>query len=86
MVECALRLQSLSGLSHRLQVYTEAEMQSIEGRADSVDSDARAGNLPLQCFHTSQSRGGNLKRTKFFFGARCEPLIPQVASARLSAA
>ena len=66
---------SLSYVVIGLQVYSEEEMRSIEGRADEVDSAARAGNLPTQCFHTSQSRNGNLKRTKFFFGARCKPLF-----------
>lgn len=31
---------------------------------------AREGRLPESCFHTSHAKGGGLKRTKFFFGAR----------------
>lgn len=62
------RLKSLPNL----QVFTEEELASIEAKAHLVDDDARAGYLPDQCFHTSQNRNGTLKRTKFFFGARCK--------------
>ena len=57
-----------------LQIFTPEEMSSIEARADGIDTDAREGFLPEQCFHNSQNRTGALKRTKFFFGARCENL------------
>lgn len=60
------------------QVYSEEEMRKIEASADEVDTAARAGELPAMCFHNSQSRNGHLKRTKFFFGARCTSLSPQI--------
>ena len=53
------------------QVFCHSELSGLEGRADGVDSRARAGLLPQSCHHTSLSKGGALKRTKFFFGARC---------------
>jgi hypothetical protein len=38
--------------------------------ADGVDAQSRAGLLPDTCYHRSVARGGALKRTKYFFGAR----------------
>lgn len=38
--------------------------------ADRVDAQSRAGLLPDSCYHRSVARGGALKRTKYFFGAR----------------
>jgi hypothetical protein len=35
-----------------------------------VDERCRRGLLPDSCFHRSAARGGSLKRTKYFFGAR----------------
>ena len=45
----------------------------MEAGADGVDERARAGCLPQACFQTTLARGGGLKRTKLFFGARCAP-------------
>jgi len=55
-----------------VQLFTETELSGIERGADSVAEAADRGELPAQCYHNSQTRGGGLKRTKFFFGARCE--------------
>lgn len=55
-----------------LQFYSEAELRGMEGGADEVHAKAAAGRLPKQCFHETRGRGGALKRTKFFFGARCK--------------
>ena len=39
-------------------------------RADGIDAASHAGRLPPECFHRTGARGGALKRTKYFFGAR----------------
>ena len=56
------------------QVFSEAEMAAMEAQADVLDSQTRAGQLPPSCFHVNRTRSGALKRTKMFFGARCECL------------
>ncbi len=56
----------------REQFYTAEEVRQMEGCADDVHAKAREGRLPSTCFHETRGRGGALKRTKFFFGARCE--------------
>lgn len=48
----------------------------MEGCADGVHEKAREGRLPPTCYHETRGRGGALKRTKFFFGARCELQLP----------
>ncbi len=53
-----------------LQVFSTEEMSEIERLSDAVDAKARAGLLPESCFHSSYAKGGSLKRTKYFFGAR----------------
>lgn len=58
------------------QFYTAEELQQMEGCADGVHEKAREGRLPSTCFHETRGRGGALKRTKFFFGARCELQLP----------
>ena len=58
-----------------MQIFSPEEMNSIEARADDIDRDAREGFLPEQCYHNSQNRAGALKRTKFFFGARCKRIL-----------
>ncbi|CAL8470831.1 g10373 [Coccomyxa elongata] len=50
--------------------YTAEELRQMEGCADGVHEKAREGRLPPTCFHETRGRGGALKRTKFFFGAR----------------
>ena len=53
-------------------------MAALEAQADSLDGAARAGQLPQSCFHVNETRLGALKRTKMFFGARCEAsLVPE---------
>jgi hypothetical protein len=56
-----------------LQIFSDAELAAMEAGADGVDARARAGCLPQACFQTTLARGGGLKRTKLFFGARCAP-------------
>lgn len=38
---------------------------------DELDAQSHEGRLPEACFHRTVARGGGVKRTKFFFGARC---------------
>lgn len=38
--------------------------------ADDVDARSHKGLLPDACFHRTVARGGAVKRTKYFFGAR----------------
>ena len=52
------------------QVFSPAELGEIEAASDEVDAKARSGRLPHACFHSTYAKGGGLKRTKFFFGAR----------------
>ena len=61
------------------KIFSAEEMQAIEAAADEVQTKAMEGRLPQTCFHESRGRGGNLRRTKFFFGARC---MPHYASSR----
>ena len=67
-----------------MQVFGAAELAALEAGADQVDGSARAGQLPPSCFHVNCTRAGALKRTKFFFGARCAcgPRMPAVACMR----
>ena len=58
------------------QFYTPEELRCMEASADGVHAKAREGRLPQTCFHETRGRGGGLKRTKFFFGARCELISP----------
>ena len=53
------------------QFYTADELAGIEAAADMLQKAAQTGRLPRQCFHQSLGQGGGLKRTKFWFGARC---------------
>ena len=64
--------------SHQLQpcvqFFTEAELQGLEAAADGLH--AKAGTqLPPTAFHQTHALGGSLRRTKMFFGARCEPPV-----------
>ena len=56
------------------QVFSEAELAGLEAGADEVDLASRAEQLPSSCFHVNRTRAGGLKRTKFFFSARCVPV------------
>lgn len=58
------------GVTTYNEVFATEEVTSIEGCSDTMDTAAREGKLPAECFHTTQGKGGGLKRTKFFFGAR----------------
>ena len=53
------------------QFFSEAEMQRLEAEADGTHAKADA-RLPLTAFHKTHALGGTLRRTKMFFGARCE--------------
>ena len=70
----------------RLQMFSEAALAEMEGGADKVDAKARAGRLPPECWHATVGRGGQPKRTKFFFGARYLWTREQLASVAASRA
>lgn len=55
-----------------LQFFTEAELQSLEAAADSTHGKAGT-QLPPTAVHQTHALRGGLRRTKMFFGARCEP-------------
>ena len=38
--------------------------------SDELEAESHTGRLPEACIHRTAARGGGLKRTKFFFGAR----------------
>ena len=55
-------------------MFSEAELTALEAEVDMLDGRARTQALPPACFHVNRTRAGaQLKRTKMFFGARCEP-------------
>lgn len=58
------------GVTTYNQVFSSAQLSDIELRCDSIDTAAREGRLPATCSHSTFNKGGGLKRTKFFFGAR----------------
>lgn len=58
------------GVTTYHDVYSLHHLVAIEKASDGVDKAAREGKLPQSCFHSSFGKGGTLKRTKFFFGAR----------------
>ncbi|KAK9904144.1 hypothetical protein WJX75_005380 [Coccomyxa subellipsoidea] len=59
-----------AGICTYANFYTPEELRCMEASADGVHAKAREGRLPQTCFHETRGRGGGLKRTKFFFGAR----------------
>ena len=63
-----------------MQFFTEAELRGLEAAADGLH--AKAGTrLPPTAFHQTHALGGALRRTKMFFGARCQtPALPADAS------
>lgn len=69
-----------------MQMFSEGALEEMERGADAVDAKARAGKLPAECWHTTLGRGGLLKRTKFFFGARYLWTRDQLACAAASRA
>ena len=65
-----------------VQFFTEAELRGLEAAADSLH--AKAGTrLPPTAFHQTHALGGALRRTKMFFGARCQPLALPVHASHL---
>ena len=67
-------------------MFSEVALAEMESGADRVDSKAKAGQLPPECWHTTLGKGGLPKRTKFFFGARYLWTRDQLASAAASRA
>ncbi len=57
------------------QFYSEAELQHLEAASDGLHAKA-ATRLPPTAFHQTHAVGGGLRRTKMFFGARCERPAP----------
>ena len=55
------------------QFFSEAELQGMEAAAKATHAKADS-RLPPAAFHKTHSQCGGLKRTKMFFGARCEHL------------
>ena len=58
------------GITTYEDLFRPEELEDIETHTDRVERSARAGILPSECYHDSTSKSGNIKRTKFFFGAR----------------
>lgn len=58
------------GVTTYTEIFTHEELNAIEAMADAVQEMAHNNDLPEECFHETIGRGGNLKRTKYFFGAR----------------
>ena len=54
-----------------MQFFSEAELQCLEEAADGMHAKAET-RLPPTAFHETHAVGGSLRRTKMFFGARCE--------------
>ena len=67
-------LHAFDKLKVSAQFFSKAELQGMEAAAKATH--AKADNrLPPAAFHKTHSQCGGLKRTKMFFGARCEPLF-----------
>lgn len=62
------------GVTTYNELFHQEELQAIEQSADEVHEKAWDGLLPPSCYHRSFSKGGVLKRTKLFFGVRCDCL------------
>lgn len=58
------------GVTTYTEIFSHEELNAIEAMADAVQEMAQNNDLPEECFHETIGRGGNLKRTKYFFGAR----------------
>ncbi|KAL4516576.1 hypothetical protein Ndes2526B_g05164 [Nannochloris sp. 'desiccata'] len=58
------------GVTTYNEAFSPTQLSDIELRCDLIDSAAREGRLPATCSHSTLNKGGGLKRTKFFFGAR----------------
>lgn len=58
------------GVTTYTQIFSDDELKEIESMADQVQKMAHDDLLPKECYHDTLGRGGNLKRTKYFFGAR----------------
>ena len=58
------------GVTTYTESFTSEQLADIEKRCDVLDASARAGHLPPACTHSTFGKGGGLKRTKYFFGAR----------------
>ena len=57
-----------------VQFFSEAELQCMEAAAKATHEKADH-RLPPAAFHKTHSQCGGLRRTKMFFGARCEHLL-----------
>lgn len=51
-------------------VYNSGELVEIEAKCDELHDRSINGYLPQECYQSSVSRKGSLKRTKYFFGSR----------------
>ena len=67
-------LHGFDKLKVSAQFFSEAELQGMEAAAKATHAKADS-RLPPAAFHKTHSQCGGLKRTKIFFGARCEHLL-----------
>jgi hypothetical protein len=58
------------GITTYTQLFSLEELSEMELKANELQNKAESGSLPDCCFHTTASKSGGLKRTKYFFGAR----------------
>ena len=57
-----------AGVTTYTDIFSAAELHAIEAHCDELHS--KRSLLPPACQHSTFGRGGGLKRTKYFFGAR----------------
>lgn len=58
------------GVTTYSALFSHAELNQIEAKADEVHLHSQMGYFPPECFHPTIGKNGSLKRTKYFFGAR----------------
>lgn len=51
-------------------VFSADELLKIESKCDELHDRSMNGYIPQECYQSSVSRKGSLKRTKYFFGSR----------------
>ena len=70
-----------TGVTTYTDVYTLKELENLEACADRLQKSAEEEKLPSTCYHTTVTKSGGLKRTKYFFGARYLWTREQISSA-----
>lgn len=51
-------------------IFSPRQLDQIETKCVLLHTDAQQGIIPKECYHSSESKNGHLKRTKYFFGSR----------------